>query len=280
MSQTLTKPLECTGVGLHSGATITARLLPETAAVGRYFVRTDLPQQPRIRANLASVHQTLLSTELIAQDATIRTVEHLLATLAALGVENVRIEVNGPEVPLLDGSARPWADAIASAGVTPDCAAYLKPAFPLTQPLTVYEGDAFVSAIPAPQLRFTYGIDFPRYAAIGQQWWSWIPAQDDFSSAIAPARTFGFADQIEQLRQAGLIKGGSLDNALVCDNQRWLNPPLRFDCEPARHKLLDLIGDLSLLGNIPQAHYFAYKASHKLHVQLAQEISRARIKSI
>lgn len=274
MSQTLKKPLECTGVGLHSGATITVRLMPETAGVGRYFVRTDLPQQPRIPACLASVHQTMLSTELRAEDATIRTVEHLLAALTALGIENVRIEANGPEVPLLDGSAKPWVDAIASAGVTPDCAAYLKPASPIAQPLTVYEGDAFVSAIPAPQLRFTYGIDFPRYQAIGKQWWSWIPAQDDFSSDLAPARTFGFADQIEQLRQAGLIQGGSLDNALVCDRERWLNPPLRFDCEPARHKLLDLIGDLSLLGNIPQAHYLAYKASHKLHVQLAREMSK------
>ncbi|MEC4868368.1 MAG: UDP-3-O-acyl-N-acetylglucosamine deacetylase, partial [Jaaginema sp. PMC 1078.18] len=260
MPYTLQKPLECTGVGLHSGAEITARLVPETAKTGRYFVRTDLPQKPRIPANLATVHQTTLSTELKAEDATIRTVEHLLAALTALGVENVRIEVNGSEVPLLDGSAKPWVEAIASVGVTPDCAAYLKASSPLTEPITVYEKDAFVSAIPSPQLRFSYGIDFPNYAAIGQQWWSWLPSVEDFSSAIAPARTFGFADQIEQLRQAGLIQGGSLDNALVCDNERWLNPPLRFDCEPARHKMLDLLGDLSLLGSIPQAHYLAYKA--------------------
>jgi UDP-3-O-[3-hydroxymyristoyl] N-acetylglucosamine deacetylase len=133
----------------------------------------------------------------------------------------------------------------------------------------VRDGDAFVAAIPASEIRFSYGIDFA-YEAIGNQWYSWNPQQESFAEMIAPARTFGFADQIEQLQQAGLIKGGSLENALVCDRQGWLNPPLRFDNEPVRHKLLDLVGDLSLLGTIPQAHFLAYKASHKLHVQLAQ----------
>jgi UDP-3-O-[3-hydroxymyristoyl] N-acetylglucosamine deacetylase len=273
MSQTLKHAFDCTGVGLHSGAEITARVCPAGPGEGRYFVRVDLPGRPKIAALVASVHQTLLSTELKAADATIRTVEHLLAALAAKGVENARIEVNGPEVPLMDGSAKPWADAIAAVGVTADCAAPFKAVSPLSQPITVWEGDAFVSAIPAPQLRFTYGIDFPDYAAIGKQWWSWSPEVEDFAATIAPARTFGFADQIEQLRQAGLIQGGSLDNALVCDRDRWLNPPLRLSNEPARHKLLDLIGDLSLLGTLPQAHFLAYKASHKLHVQLAQKLA-------
>ena len=103
---------------------------------------------------------------------------------------------------------------------------------------------------------------------------SWNPKKEPFQDLIAPARTFGFADQIEQLKASGLIKGGSLDNALVCDRSGWLNPPLRFENEPVRHKLLDLIGDLSLLGTIPQAHFLAYKASHKLHVQLAQALSK------
>ena len=130
----------------------------------------------------------------------------------------------------------------------------------------------FVAALPSTQTLFSYGVDYP-YQPIGRQWYSWNPQVEEFKNAIAPARTFGFADQIEQLRSMGLIKGGSLENALVCDREKWLNPPLRFENEPVRHKLLDLIGDLSLLGKIPQAHYLAYKASHKLHTQLAQKIA-------
>jgi UDP-3-O-[3-hydroxymyristoyl] N-acetylglucosamine deacetylase len=133
------------------------------------------------------------------------------------------------------------------------------------------EGDAFVVAMPAPTPRYTYGIDFD-VAAIGNQWHSWSAEGNAFATEIAPARTFALAHQIEYLRQQGLIKGGSLENALVCDGDRWLNPPLRFANEPVRHKLLDLIGDLSLLGMLPTAHIIAYKASHALHVQLAQAI--------
>jgi len=127
--------------------------------------------------------------------------------------------------------------------------------------------DAQIRALPAAETRFSYGIDFDE-PAIGNQWYSWSPEVESFVSAIAPARTFGLARQVDQLRQAGLIKGGSLDNALVCDRSGWLNPPLRFTNEPVRHKILDLVGDLSLLGTWPKAHYVAYKASHNLHVQL------------
>jgi UDP-3-O-[3-hydroxymyristoyl] N-acetylglucosamine deacetylase len=141
----------------------------------------------------------------------------------------------------------------------------------LQEPIWVREGDMFVAAVPSAELRFSYGIDFA-LAAIGNQWHSWSPQVESFATAIAPARTFGLAHQIDQLRAAGLIKGGSLDNALVCGEDGWLNPPLRFPNEPVRHKLLDLIGDLSLVPTLPIAHYLAYKASHRLHTQLAQEL--------
>ncbi|MGL5078324.1 MAG: UDP-3-O-acyl-N-acetylglucosamine deacetylase, partial [Waterburya sp.] len=134
------------------------------------------------------------------------------------------------------------------------------------------ENDAFVAALPASETRFTYGIDF-EYKVIGNQWHSWNPSQEAFTTEIAPARTFGFAEQIEQLKQAGLIKGGNLSNALVCSHSGWVNPPLRFTNEPARHKLLDLVGDISLLGQLPIAHIIAYKASHKLHIQLAAKLA-------
>jgi UDP-3-O-[3-hydroxymyristoyl] N-acetylglucosamine deacetylase len=143
---------------------------------------------------------------------------------------------------------------------------------PLPEAVTVSKGDSFVTAIPADTLRFTYGIEYPTQA-IGEQWFSWSPTianfSERFASEIAPARTFTLAAYIDQARAAGLIKGGSLENALVCDAEKWINPPLRFADEPCRHKLLDLIGDLSLLGFLPRAHILAYKASHNLHAEFA-----------
>ena len=269
VTNTLKAAFELSGVGLHLGVETTVRVMPANAGDGRYFVRVDLPEKPIVPAQVGAVGKTTLSTELIAGTAKVRTVEHLLASLTANGVDNARIEIDGEEVPLLDGSAQNWCKAIAQAGIVDHQDTQ---SIAITEPTWIREDDIFVAALPAPAIRFTYGIDFP-YAAIGNQWHSWNPAQEDFNTEIAPARTFGFAEQIEQLQQAGLIKGGSLENALVCSHSGWINPPLRFTNEPARHKLLDLVGDLSLLGKIPTAHYIAYKASHKLHIQLAKQLS-------
>jgi len=200
-------------------------------------------------------------------------VEHLLAALAGLGVSNVLVEIDGPEVPLLDGSAQEWVAAIHQAGLAGQ-GEPLPPPQVLEQPLWVRQGEAFVAGFPAPETRCSYGIDFPQAPAIGNQWYSWRWSVDSFVADIAPARTFGLAEQVEALRQQGLIQGGSLDNALVCSAEGWLNPPLRFANEPVRHKLLDLLGDLSLLGTLPQAHIFAYKASHQLHLQFAQALAQ------
>lgn len=268
-------PFELSGVGLHTGTQTQVRVLPASRHEGRYFVRVDLAGSPVIPARVEFVRQTTLSTELGNEDACVRTVEHLLAALAAQGVDSARIEINGPEVPLLDGSAHPWVEAINSVGVVSENDPTSIPNTRiLKEPVWVHQGDAFVAALPAPQTRFTYGIDFD-LPAIGQQWYSWTPATERFAAEIAPARTFGFAAQIEQLRSQGLIKGGSLDNALVCDVSGWLNPPLRFANEPVRHKILDLVGDISLLGAFPSAHFLAYKASHKLHIQLARLLAQS-----
>ncbi len=269
MTSTIEKGFTVSGIGLHSGAITQVTILPANLGEGRYFVRVDLPENPIIPAHVSCVKQTTLSTELGVNNATVRTVEHLLAALVGCGIENARIEIDGPEVPLLDGSAKNWVEGIIKSGFIPR---ELTSGSPIIYPIWVRDGDAFVAAVPAPETRFSYGIDFP-YEAIGNQWVSWNAKKEPFRDFIAPARTFGFAEQIEQLKEAGLIKGGSLENALVCDGQGWVNPPLRFDNEPVRHKLLDLIGDLSLLGTIPQAHFLAYKASHKLHVELAQKIN-------
>ncbi|MEL6352892.1 MAG: UDP-3-O-acyl-N-acetylglucosamine deacetylase [Cyanobacteria bacterium J06627_28] len=282
--KTLANPVSAVGVGLHIGQMTTVRLVPAAPDQGRYFVRTDLPEAVKIPATVDRVIKTQLSTELgIGADSpqTVRTVEHLLAALTALGLDNVRIEIDGPELPLLDGSAQKWIEAIVDGSGdetekghnTQAQSAGRKVRLPVSEPISVQSGDAWVTAYPSETLRFSYGIDF-ELAAIGNQWHSWSPdlAGEDFASAIAPARTFGLAHQIDYLRSQGLIKGGSLDNALVCSADGWINPPLRFENEPARHKLLDLIGDLSLLGHIPTAHYVAYKASHTLHVALAKKL--------
>ena len=267
---TVKEGFELSGIGLHSGITTTVKVMPANLGSGRYFVRVDLPDKPLIRATVEAVSQTTLSTELATGGAKVRTVEHLLASLVAGGVDDALIEIDGVEVPLLDGSAKIWCDAIAAAGISPSHPISQSPS--LKEPIWIGENDAFVAALPASETRFTYGIDFP-YEAIGNQWHSWNPTEEDFATAIAPARTFGFAEQIEQLQQVGLIKGGSLDNALVCSHDGWINPPLRFTNEPARHKQLDLVGDISLLGQLPQAHFIAYKASHKLHIELAKKLA-------
>ncbi len=272
--QTLAASFEQSGVGLQSGQLTRVKVSPAGPNQGRYFVRTDLPDAPPVPARVEAVSQTTLSTELADGESRVRTVEHLLAALATLGIDNARIEIDGPEAPLLDGSAKPWVDAILAAGIAAQKVQRIVRS--PTTPIFVQKGDAFVTALPAPSTRFTYGIDFEP-SAIGNQWHSWSPDQaadpeNDFGGQIAPARTFALAHQIEQLRASGLIKGGSLENAIVCGESGWLNPPLRFPNEPVRHKLLDLVGDLSLLGVVSNIHVLAYKASHYLHVELAKKL--------
>jgi UDP-3-O-[3-hydroxymyristoyl] N-acetylglucosamine deacetylase len=263
--QTIANPFSLSGVGLHSGAQATVTVSPAQPNAGRYFVY----QGNIIPASLETVGETMLSTQLKADGASVRTVEHLLAALWGMEIDNAQIDIDSAEIPILDGSARPWVEAIASAGITvqPEPRQIVA----LDKVISVQHGDAFVMAMPSEILRFTYGIEFPT-KAIGTQWFSWMPSMGNFVLEVAPARTFTLAAQVEQLQAMGLIKGGSLDNAIVCDDQGWLNPPLRFNDEPCRHKLLDLIGDLSLLGWLPKAHIVAFKASHALHAQFAQAL--------
>ncbi|MEM6254613.1 MAG: UDP-3-O-acyl-N-acetylglucosamine deacetylase [Cyanobacteria bacterium P01_D01_bin.156] len=271
LQHTLAAPVVCHGVGLHLGQMTQVTILPAPVHSGRYFVRTDLASEV-IPAHVSAVTQTRLSTQLGSDRAQVRTVEHLLAALWALGVDNARIEIDGPEIPLMDGSSLDWCQSIRLVGTVEQAAERVVPE--LHSPVIVQDGDAYVMALPASQSRFSYGIDFP-VSAIGNQWHSWSPQDSDFVESVAPARTFAMAHQIEGLRSQGLIKGGSLENALVCDQQGWLNPPLRFPNEPVRHKLLDLVGDFSLLGVLPTMHVTAYRASHELHVRLARQLAAA-----
>lgn len=265
---TLAASVERCGVGLHSGLPCRVRLAPSEREGYRVGWLED-PAQPLWRLEPSQVAETRLCTALQLGSRRLATVEHLLAALAGTGVSQAEIWVEGSEIPLLDGSALPWVEAIAEAGLTlvgERSAPSLSP-----EPLTLHQGLSFITALPADGPRVAAAVEFPQ-AAIGRQLFSLDLSPERFVVEIAPARTFGFREQVEQLRAAGLIRGGALENALVCDGERWLNPPLRFADEPVRHKLLDLIGDLALVG-LPQAQVFAYRGSHGLHTALAAALA-------
>ncbi|AFY30196.1 UDP-3-O-acyl-N-acetylglucosamine deacetylase [Cyanobium gracile] len=265
---TLRSSVERSGVGLHSGAVSRVRLGPSERP-GYWLGWLDAPELPMQRLGPTQVSDTRLCTCLQVGERRLATVEHLLAALAGTGVSQAELWVEGEEIPLLDGSGLPWVEAIAEAGLS-DRGERLEPPLP-PLPLTLGQGLGFVAALPSERLRLAAAIEFPQ-AAIGRQLYALDLTPERFVAEIAPARTFGFREQVEQLLAAGLIRGGALDNALVCDGDDWLNPPLRFADEPVRHKLLDLLGDLALVG-LPRAHVFAYRGSHGLHTAMAAALA-------
>ncbi len=261
---TLAAAVERSGVGLHSGAVARLRLEPYEQP-GYWVAWLDEPSIAPQRLHPNQVCETQLCTALQLDQRRLATVEHLLAALAGVGISSALLLVDGPEIPLMDGSAQPWVEAIAEVGLKPLGSRCLPPL--LEAPITLQHGQSFATALPSDCLRLGAAIEFPQ-AAIGRQLFSLELTPQAFVDEIAPARTFGFKQQVEQLLAAGLIKGGALDNALVCDGDGWVNPPLRFADEPVRHKLLDLLGDLALAG-LPQAQVFAFRGSHGLHTALA-----------
>ena len=265
---TLASSVTRSGVGLHSGLQSQVTLVP-TEQEGFYVRWLDQDSDP-VRLDPSQVRESQLCTTLDFGDKQLSTVEHLLAALAGCGVSHVEVQVNGSEVPLLDGSGLGWVEAIAEAGLskalTPRSSALV-----LTEPLVFNRGGSAIIATPAERFRLVGVIDFPQ-KAIGRQQLAIELNPQRFVNDIAPARTFGFREQVEYLRTSGLIRGGALENALVCDGDTWMNPPLRFPDEPVRHKILDLIGDLALVG-FPQAQVLAYRGSHGLHTDLAAALA-------
>ncbi|MEB3172373.1 MAG: UDP-3-O-acyl-N-acetylglucosamine deacetylase [Cyanobacteriota bacterium] len=271
---TLAGSVERSGVALHSGSTTKVVLAPSSRD-GYWVGRLQQPTAPLQRLSPGQVAETRLCTALRLDSGPLATVEHLLAALAGTGVSQAEIWVDGDEIPLLDGSAQCWVEAIAEAGL--EAQAERPASRPLERPITVQQGQSFATALPSATLQVGVAVDYPQ-PAIGRQLLALELTPQTFVSEIAPARTFGFREQVEQLRAAGLIQGGALDNALVCDGDRWLNPPLRFADEPARHKLLDLLGDLALAG-LPTAQVFAFRGSHGLHTALAVALAEAQAPS-
>lgn len=259
---TLARPVEVTGIGLHGGHKVRMTLQPSERA-GIHFVRVDLPNAPSVEADWQCVTSTTHATTLENGDARVLTTEHLLAALWASGVTHCRVEMDAPEVPILDGSAKIWCEAIEQAGIRSLDEA--RPVWELHQPVWIAQGDAHVLGVPAPYFRVTVAVDFGTPHAGAQVFDSEITPQI-FAGEIASARTFTLQSWLEPLQKAGLIRGGSLDNAILIDEDGWSSPP-RFNNELARHKALDVVGDLALLFGSAnfRGHIIATRAGHGAH---------------
>jgi UDP-3-O-[3-hydroxymyristoyl] N-acetylglucosamine deacetylase len=262
----------CAGIGLHSGKKVSLALRPAPADHGIRFKRTDLGgiEIPARVSHLGGGQQ--LQTGLISDKASVETVEHLLAALRSLGIDNVLVELNHFEVPIMDGSSAPWVYLIQDAGVkelnTP------RRTIQILRQIQVQHGDKRIALYPAETFKITYTISFDHPLLRHQQKTIDLDEQV-FIDEIAPARTFGFLKEVEMLRQRGLALGGSLENAIVLGETGVLNP-LRFEDEFVRHKILDVIGDLALVGHPIQGHLVVQRGGHALHTAFAAELVRQR----
>jgi UDP-3-O-[3-hydroxymyristoyl] N-acetylglucosamine deacetylase len=268
--RTLRRALTIEGVGLHSGAKVTLRLLPSPANTGLFFVRTDLAHQPTIPVQARYVTDTALATTLGKDGVKVGTVEHLLAALQGLGVDNLRMEIDGPEVPIMDGSAAPFAQRMAEAGLR--LQGEPRKFLVIRRAVTVTEGDKHATFAPARRLRIDCTIDF-KHPLISDQQFTMEFDDRTFLRDVAPARTFGFLRDVDKLRSLGLARGGSLDNAVVVDDFSILNPDgLRFPDEFVRHKMLDALGDVALLGYPVIGALTAFKTGHALNQKLVTQV--------
>ncbi|MBI4615165.1 MAG: UDP-3-O-[3-hydroxymyristoyl] N-acetylglucosamine deacetylase [Planctomycetes bacterium] len=268
--KTIRRPLEFEGVGLHTGEYCHVRLKPAKPDTGIVFIRADLPDKPRIRAQIENLSPRLRRTSLRNGTAEVQTVEHLMATLCGLAIDNLEVEMTASEVPGADGSCKPFLDLIQD-GEIEDLKVESIPV-DLEEPVSVVEEDATVVALPAREgLTISYTLDYDVPSMKGQ-FISIKVTRDSFAREIAPARTFCLYSEVERLRAMGLGKGANYDNTLVVDEKGVINNTLRFPDEFVRHKVLDLIGDLYLLGRRLNAHVIATKSGHPANAGLVKQI--------
>lgn len=271
LQTTLARTVSVAGVGLHSGHAVRATLRPAPAGRGVVFVRTDVGVS--IPAVAEEAGRLDFATSLGERGRDIGTVEHLLSAAVGLGLDNLTVEVDGPEVPILDGSSAPWVAEILAAGLV-SLGSSARP-FAVRKTITVHgPGGKWIEIRPAKELRVSYSIDFP-HPAVGKQSISLVLTPETYAEHLAPARTFGFLAEYDYLRAKGLAQGASEENCIVVGDDTVLNGSLRFADEFVRHKVLDLVGDLALVGRPVVGHVVAHRAGHALHAALAKEIRQA-----
>jgi UDP-3-O-[3-hydroxymyristoyl] N-acetylglucosamine deacetylase len=270
LQRTIRRTVSCAGIGLHSGQKVTISLAPAPADHGIRFRRMDMGgiEIPAHVANLGDRLQ--LQTTLVNGPASVETVEHLLSALRGLGIDNVRIDLSQCEVPIMDGSAAPWVYLIQDAGVKVQTAP--RKTLQVLRQIQHQQGDKRIALYPFDGFKVSYTITFDHPMLRHQQKTMELDEQT-FVDHVAPARTFGFLKDVEMLRQRGLALGGSLENAVVVGETGVLNP-LRFEDEFVRHKILDVIGDLALVGHSIQGHLVVHRGGHALHTAFAEEILR------
>ncbi len=268
--RTIGNSASISGVGLHTGAESKLVCHPGASGQGIVFRRTDLPGAPEVPARLSQVEVTDRHTA-IGHQATIHTVEHLLAAVAAMGIDDIVLELDAPEPPVLDGSFQPFCDLLTEAGVVEHDGE--PTVYRIAAPFQVTEGDSTYLVAPAPELRITTTIDF-EHPLIGSQVASLTVSPESFASELATSRTFGFMSEVDDLRSRDLIKGATTQNAIVLDETGVVENELRAPDEFVRHKLGDLVGDLALIGGRVEAHIVATKPSHRGNVTLARAIAR------
>lgn len=270
--RTIGREVSLEGIGIHLGEPAAVSFHPAEPNAGIVFRRVDLPGKPEIPATLDHVVGTELGTNIGRGDARILTVEHLMAAVGARGISNLRVDVSGPEIPIRDGSFLDFLDAIEAAGVVEQGARAREARLDEPVVLRATEGESYILA-PGPGFRITATIDF-EHPAIGRQTGSFDGSGSGFRADIAPARTFGFLSEAEELHARGLARGASLDNTLVLDDEGVANDGLRFPDEFLRHKVGDVLGDLTLLGSRLQGHLVAERPSHSGNIELGRLVEQ------
>ena len=270
---TIARAVSTKGIGLHTGIPVQVRLVPAPSGTGIVFKRLDLDGFT-IKAKAKNVARVSYATSLMRKGVLISTTEHLLSALAASAVDNAFVEIDNLEVPIMDGSALPFLKLIHEAGLKQQRAA--RSWAKIVKPVEVVDGQKRIAIYPAEDFKITYRISF-KHPLIGEQERSFSMNQPGYERGIAPARTFGFFDEVEMLRQSGLIRGGSLENALVLTKTGVMNPEgLRFPDEFCRHKILDVIGDLVMFGRPLLGHVVADRAGHAMHIALVNRLLREK----
>ncbi|PYX61285.1 MAG: UDP-3-O-[3-hydroxymyristoyl] N-acetylglucosamine deacetylase [Acidobacteria bacterium] len=268
--QTIRGAVEFSGIGLHSGAPVTLRILPAPPGSGIIFRRTDLDGF-EVEATSRNVARVSYATSLMKKGVLISTTEHLLSAFIGTGIDNAVVELDNLELPILDGSARPFIEMINKGGIRRQRRprTYLR----MLRELEMREGSKFIAVYPSNTYSVSYAINFP-HPLIGRETFQVDLSDGNYLRQIAPARTFGFLHEADAMRQQGLIRGASTDNVIVLTRDDVMNPPLRFQDEFVRHKVLDLIGDLALLGKQILGSVVADRAGHAMHTALVSRILR------